>query len=140
MEKNAVYGEQPEILAPVHVIKRQITIHYEDSDKGTVFGEFFTDLPSIDILYNPEERDDKGDLIKAGHYDLLRRATYSLGDHVAVRSETNNWFMYVISEINDPSKEVKVRFIRQFGQHFLLNVGKVVLKVSNISQMVHTIH
>ena len=140
IEKNAVYGEQPEILAPVHVIKRQITIHYEDSDRGTVFGEFFTDLPSIDILYNPEERDDKGDLIKAGHYDLLRRATYSLGDHVAVRSETNNWFMYVISEINDHSKEVKVRFIRKFGQHFLLNVGKVVLKVSNISQMVHTIH
>ena len=103
----------------MHVIKRQITIHYEDSDKGTVFGEFFTDLPSIDILYSPEERDDKGDLIKAGHYDLLRRATYSLGDHVAVRSETNNWFMYVISEINDPSKEVKVRFIRKFGQHFL---------------------
>ena len=34
---------------------------------------------------------------------------YSLGDYVAVRSETNDWFMCVISEINDPSKEVKVR-------------------------------
>ena len=32
---------QPEILAPLHVIERQITVHYEDSDKGTVFGEFF---------------------------------------------------------------------------------------------------
>ena len=40
MEKNAEYGEQPEILALVHVIQRPITVHYEDSDKGTVFGEF----------------------------------------------------------------------------------------------------
>ena len=35
-------------------------VHYEDSDKGTIFG--------IDILYYPEECDDKGELIKAGHY------------------------------------------------------------------------
>ena len=35
----------------------------------------FSDCPSIDILYDPEERDDKGELIKAGHYVLLRRAT-----------------------------------------------------------------
>ena len=40
MEKNAEYGGQPEILALVHVIERSITVHYEDSDKGTVFGEF----------------------------------------------------------------------------------------------------
>ena len=71
------------------------TVHYEESDKGTVFGESFTDRPSIDILYYPEERDDKGELIKAavGHYVLFRRATllsqpenekvYSLGDYVA---------------------------------------------------------
>ena len=62
---------------------------------------------------------------------LLRRATllsqpenkqvYSLGDYVAVRSETNDWFMCVISEINDPSKEVKVRFMRKSGQYFLLS-------------------
>ena len=119
----------PEILVLVHVIERPITVHYEDSDKGTVFGEFFTYRPSIDILYNPEEREDKGDLIKVGHYVLLRRATllsqpenekvYSLGDYVAVRSETNDWFMCVISEINDPSKEVKVRFMRKSGQYFL---------------------
>ena len=38
MEKNAEYAGQPEILALVHVIERPITVHYEDSDKGTVFG------------------------------------------------------------------------------------------------------
>ena len=121
--------DNPEILALVHVIEIPITVHYEDSDKGIVFGEFFTYRPSIDILYYPEERDDKGELIKAGHYGLLRRATllsqpenekfYSLGDYVAVRSETNDWFMCVISEINDPSKEAKVRFMRKSGQYFM---------------------
>ena len=75
MEKNTEYGGQPEILALVHVTERPITVHCEDSDKGTVFGEFFTDRPSIDILYYPEECDDKGKLIKSGHYVLLRRAT-----------------------------------------------------------------
>ena len=35
MEKNAESGQQPEILALVHVTERQITVHYEDSDKGT---------------------------------------------------------------------------------------------------------
>ena len=117
----------------MHVIKRIITIRYADSDKDTVFGEFFNDRPGIDILYYPEERDDKGELIKAGHYVLLRRATllsqlqpenekvYSLGDYVAVCSETNDWFMCVINEINDPSKEVKVRFMRKSGQYFLLS-------------------
>ena len=50
MEKNAEYAGQPEILAPVHVVKKPITVCYEDSDKGTVFGEFFTDRPSIDIF------------------------------------------------------------------------------------------
>ena len=50
MEKNADYGGQPEILAPVHVTERPTTVHYEDSDKGTVFGEFFTGRPSIDIF------------------------------------------------------------------------------------------
>ena len=113
---------------------------------------FFTDRPSIDILYYPEERNDKGKLIKAGHYALLWRATlfrqsenekvYSLGDYATVRSETNNSFMCVISEINDPSKEVKVKFMRKSGQYFLLSkkLKKVVPKVSNISQMLHTIH
>ena len=109
----------------MHAIERPITVHYEDSDKGIVFGELFIDRPGVDIPYYPQERDDKGELIKVGHYVLLRRATllsqpengmvYSLGDYVAVRSETNDWFMCVISEINDPSKEVKVRFMRKSG-------------------------
>ena len=107
IEKNAEYGGQPEILALVHDIERPITVHYEHADKGTVFAEFFNGRPSIDILYYPEERDDKGELIKAGHYMLLRRATllsqpenekvYSLDDYVAVCSETTDWFMCVIS-------------------------------------------
>ena len=67
--------DSPEILALVHVTERPITVHYEDLDKGTVFGECFTYRPSIDILYYPEEREDKGELIKAGHYVLLTRAT-----------------------------------------------------------------
>ena len=67
MEKDAEYGGQLEILALVHVTQRPITVHYETSDKDTVFG--------IEILYYPEERDDKGELITAGHYVLLRRAT-----------------------------------------------------------------
>ena len=67
MEKNAEYGGEPETLALVHVTQRPITVHYEDSDKDIVFG--------IDILYYPEERDDKGELMKAEHYMLLRRAT-----------------------------------------------------------------
>ena len=50
MEKNGEYAGQPEILALVHVIERPITVHYEDSDKGTVFGEFLTDRSSIDIF------------------------------------------------------------------------------------------
>ena len=43
--------------------------------------------------------------------------------------------MYVMSEINDPSKEVKVRFMKKSGQYILLSkkVGKVVPKVSNMS-------
>ena len=67
------------------------------SDKGTVFGEFFTDCLCTDILYYPEERDDQGELIKAGHHVLLSRTTLlsqpknekvcSLGDYVAVCSE-----------------------------------------------------
>ena len=108
--------------------------------KALYLENFFTDSPSIDILYYPEERDNNGELIKAGHYVLLRRATllsqpenekvYSMGDYVAICSQTNDWFMCVISEINDPSKEVLAE----------QKVGKVVPKVSNISQMLHTLH
>ena len=142
MEKNAEYGGQPEILALVHVIERPIIVHYEDSGKGTVFGEFFTDRPAIDILYYPEERDDKGELTKARHYLLLRRATYSLGDYVAVSSETNDWFMCVISEIDDPSKKVKVRFMRKSGQYFLLSkkLEKWFPKSAIFHKCSHAIH
>ena len=71
--------------------------------KALYLENFFTDRPSVDILYYPEEHDDKGKLIKAGHYVLLRRATlfsqpenekvYSLGDYVTVRLDTNDWFI-----------------------------------------------
>ena len=46
---------------------------------------------------------------------------YSLGDYVVVCSETTDCFMCVIIEINDPSKEVKVRFMQKSGQYFLLS-------------------
>ena len=49
MEKTLNIGGRPEILAIVHVIERPITVHYEDSDKGTVSGEFFTDCSCTDI-------------------------------------------------------------------------------------------
>ena len=39
----------------------------------------------------------------------------------AVRSETIDWFMCVMSEVNDFSKEVKVRFMRKSRQYFLLS-------------------
>ena len=65
MDKNGDYGGQPEIFTAVLVIERPITVHNEDSDKGTVLGKFFTDRPNIDIFYYPEERHDKGELIKA---------------------------------------------------------------------------
>ena len=53
----------------------------------------------MDILYYPDERDEKGELIKAGHYALLiavestwkwKGLVYSLGDYVAVFSETTD--------------------------------------------------
>ena len=130
MEKTPNMQDNPEILALVHVIERPITFHYEHSDKGTVFGELFALALIFFIIQLAEEREDKGELIKAGHSVLLSRATllsqpenekvYSLDDYVAVRSETNDWFVCVISEISEPSKEVKVRFMRKSGQNFLL--------------------
>ena len=66
---------------------------------------------------------------------------YSLGDYVAVRSETTDWFMCVISEVNDTLKEVKARFMRKRGSTSCqVKSCKVVPKVSNISQMLRTIH
>ena len=43
--------------------------------KALYLENFFNDRSGIDILYYPEERDDKRELIKAGQYVLLRRAT-----------------------------------------------------------------
>ena len=65
MKKNAEYGGKPKMVALFQVIKRPITVFYEDSDKGTVVREFFTDRPCIDILYYPGKRDDKGERVKA---------------------------------------------------------------------------
>ena len=62
---------------------------------------------------------------------LLRRVTllsqpenekvYSLGAYVAVCSETTGWFMYVMSEINDPSKGSKSQAMKKSGQYILLS-------------------
>ena len=94
IEKNAEYRRQQEVLARVHVAERPITVHYESQTKA-LYLRSFTDCPGIYILYHPEERDNKEELIKAGHYVLLRRATllsqpengevHSLGDYVADR-------------------------------------------------------
>ena len=73
IEKNAENRGQ-QVLALVHVVERPITVHYESQTKA-LYLRSFTDCPSIDILYYPEERDDKRELIKARHYVLLRRAT-----------------------------------------------------------------
>ena len=74
IEKNVEYRGQQEVLGLVHVVERPITVRYESQTKA-LYLRSFTDCPGIDILYYPEERDDKGELIKAGHYVLLRRAT-----------------------------------------------------------------
>ena len=49
--------------------------------------------------------------------------------------------MCVIIEINDPSKEVKVRFMKKSGQYFLLSkkLEKWFPKSAIISQMLHAI-
>ena len=41
MEKNAEYGGQQEILAPVHVIERPITVHYETQTKALYLEKFY---------------------------------------------------------------------------------------------------
>ena len=84
---------------------------------------------SNNFFISLEERDDKGELIKAGHYVLLRRATLlrqleneevsSLDDYVAVCKEATDWFICVIIEINDSSKEVKISFMKKSWQYFL---------------------
>ena len=53
---------------------------------------------------------------------------------VAVRSETNDLFMCVISETNDPSKEVKVRFMRKSEKYVLLSWKYFLLSWKSGSQ------
>ena len=74
IKKNAEYRRQQVVLARVHVVERPIIVHYESQTKA-LYLRSITDCTGIDILYHPEERDDKEELIKAGHYVLLRRAT-----------------------------------------------------------------
>ena len=95
MEKNDKYRGQPEIIAQVHAIERTITVHCEDSDIGTVFGEFFiertitvhcedsdigtvfgeffNDCSSTDILYYPEKRDDITCYLREQHCSVNRK-------------------------------------------------------------------
>ena len=42
---------------------------------------------------------------------------YSLGDYGAVCSETTDWLMYAMSEINDPSKEVSQVYEETWALH-----------------------
>ena len=49
----------------------------------------------------------------------LKMKRFILWVTVTVRSETNDCFMCMISEINNLSKEVKVRFMRKSGPYFL---------------------
>ena len=93
----------------------------EDSNKGTVFGEFLNDCSCTDLYYQ-EKRDDLTCYLREQHLSQPENEKdSSLGDYVAARSKTNDWFMCIISEINDPSKEVKVRFMRKSGQYLLLS-------------------
>ena len=41
MEKNTKYGGQQEILFPVHVIERPITVHYETQTKALYLKKFY---------------------------------------------------------------------------------------------------
>ena len=70
MYRGKVYPGVSELPRGNELSRDHVNRPYEDSDKDTVFGEFFTDRPGVDILYYPEERDHKGELIKDGHYEL----------------------------------------------------------------------
>ena len=47
----------------------------------------------------------------------MKRFILCVTDYAAVCSETTDWFMYVMSEINDPSNEVKVRFMKKSNNY-----------------------
>ena len=61
-------------LSPSACYRDQLLFTMKTQTKALYLENSFTDRHGIDILYYPEERDDKGELIKAGHYTLLRRA------------------------------------------------------------------
>ena len=120
MEKNSVYGGQPEILALTHVLERPIVVHFENQDKTTEFGGFFNSQP-CHILYYPEEKDEQGQQKRAGHYDLLRGVrcqVFSIGDFVAVRAGKSKWYMAIISEFDNDTEEVKLNFMERSGSLF----------------------
>ena len=120
MEKNSVYGGQPEILALTHVLERPIVVHFENQDKTTEFGGFFNSQP-CHILYYPEEKDEQGQQKRAGHYDLrrgVRCQVYSIGDFVAVRGGKSKWYMAIISELDNDMEEVKLNFMERSGSLF----------------------
>ena len=117
--KNSEYGGQPEILALTQVLERAIVVHYKGSDKTTKFGEYFSSQPAIHILYYEE-----GKQQKAGHYNLLKRVTSltqgtsdaavsSLGDYVADRLGKSTWYMAIITEDDNETKEVKVKLMEK---------------------------
>ena len=41
IEKNAEYRGQQEVLAPVHVVERPITVHYETQTKALYLDKFY---------------------------------------------------------------------------------------------------
>ena len=56
------------------------------------------------------KKDEQGQQKRAGHYDLLRGVrcqVYSIGDFVAVRAGKSKWYMAIISELDNDTKELK---------------------------------
>ena len=85
--------------------------------------------PAIHILYYEEEIDEEGKQQKAGHYNLLKRVTSltqgtsdavvsSVGDYVAVRLGKSTLYMAIITEDDNETKEVKVKFMEKSGTLF----------------------
>ena len=129
MAKNSEYGGQPEILALTQVLERTTVVHYKGSDKTTTFEEYFSSQPAIHILYYEEEIDEEGKQQKAGHYNLLKRVTSltqgtsdavvsSVGDYMAVRLGKSTLYMAIITEDDNETKEVKVKFMEKSGTLF----------------------
>ena len=82
MEKNAEQWRTTRNLSPSACYREKTLLTMRLRQRHCIWRSF-TDCPDIDILYYPEERDDKGELIKSGHYVLLppqrRRSRLWLG-------------------------------------------------------------